>query len=183
MTERGARIPQLFRKLGGRRRGALIVWGARSGPGFRAWWSPTSREWYWRIRDVMRIGSAEDPEAAARRIEKTVSLASEAMNRKYRKESEMKFGEAIDALKAGKLVARKGWNGKRMHLYLDEGLVIPYGGSWTGQACTYEPCIVMFTAQKKHQPGWLASQADMLAADWVIVKPTRGAQSRRRLGR
>lgn len=95
----------------------------------------------------------------------------------------MKFGEAIDALKAGKLVARKGWNGKKMHLYLEDGLVMPiYGGVFAGHSRTYEPCIVMFTAQKKHQPGWLASQADMLATDWVIVKPPRGAMPRRRIG-
>lgn len=29
--------------------------------------------------------------------------------------------------------------------------------------------ICMFTAQAKHQPGWLASQADMLAEDWKLV--------------
>lgn len=39
-----------------------------------------------------------------------------------------------------------------------------------GQVRKYEPCIVMFTAQGKHQPGWLASQADMLAEDWMVVE-------------
>ncbi len=29
--------------------------------------------------------------------------------------------------------------------------------------------IDMFTAQGNMQPGWLASQADMLANDWTIV--------------
>ena len=33
------------------------------------------------------------------------------------------------------------------------------------------PVIVMFTAQGKHQPGWLASQADMLSDDWERVYP------------
>ena len=32
--------------------------------------------------------------------------------------NEMNFGEAIIALKQGKKVARKGWNGKGMFLYL-----------------------------------------------------------------
>lgn len=31
------------------------------------------------------------------------------------------------------------------------------------------PHIDMFTAQGTMQPGWLASQADMLADDWRIV--------------
>lgn len=78
----------------------------------------------------------------------------------------MDFGAAIRALKAGKCVARAGWNGKGMHLYLEdwmEGRLPMPGGR------RYEPCIVMFTAQGKHQPGWLASQADMLAEDWQEV--------------
>lgn len=68
----------------------------------------------------------------------------------------MTFGQAIKALKAGKWVRREGWNGKGMHIYLD---------TFEG----YDPCIVLFTAQKRHQPGWLASQADMLAEDWELV--------------
>jgi hypothetical protein len=70
----------------------------------------------------------------------------------------MNFGDAIAALKEGKLVRRAGWNGKGMHLYL-EG---------------YQPVIVMYTATKEHQPGWLASQADMLADDWQEVAQATG---------
>ena len=33
----------------------------------------------------------------------------------------MTFGQAIEALKNGKSVARKGWNGKGMFLYLIKG--------------------------------------------------------------
>lgn len=77
----------------------------------------------------------------------------------------MDFGDAIRALKDGKLVARKGWNGKNMHLYL----IVPSLPT-TVLGVAYEPYIVMFTAQGKHQPGWLASQADMLATDWEIVE-------------
>lgn len=82
----------------------------------------------------------------------------------------MNFGEAIEALKVGELVRRAGWNGKNMHLYLEEDL------GWKVQVENgksverkYEPVICMFTAQEKHQPGWLASQADMLAEDWEVV--------------
>ena len=60
----------------------------------------------------------------------------------------MTFGQAIQALKAGFKVARKGWNGKEI-----EAL---------GTIC-------MFTAQKQILSGWLASQTDMLSEDWVIV--------------
>lgn len=71
----------------------------------------------------------------------------------------MSFGEAIQALKEGKKVARKGWNGKGMHLELqcpDEHskMTLPY--------------IFMYTAQGDNVP-WLASQTDMLSEDWVTV--------------
>lgn len=71
----------------------------------------------------------------------------------------MTFGDAIEILKAGGHVARAGWNGRDMFLYLLDDID------------QFEPCIVMFTAQKKHQPGWLASQPDMLSQDWEEVTP------------
>ena len=80
-----------------------------------------------------------------------------------KKQQMMDFGAALRALKRGKLVARQGWNGKGMHIRLETFVS-------QGQQLEFEPCIVMWTAQKKRQPGWLASQADMLAEDWVIVE-------------
>jgi hypothetical protein len=83
----------------------------------------------------------------------------------------MDFGQAIKALKDGKMVRRAGWNGKGMHLYLEDSLEVTVGmGAFKGAVRKYEPVIVMFTAQQKHQPGWLASQADMLAEDWTEVE-------------
>ncbi len=71
----------------------------------------------------------------------------------------MTFGEALTALESGRKVARAGWNGKGMWLiYVPEGN--PVG---------LLPHIDMMTAQGDMQPGWLASQTDMLAKDWRIV--------------
>ena len=87
----------------------------------------------------------------------------------------MNFGYAITALKNGRWVRRAGRNGKNMHLYSEDMLYRSMlRASAKGKVThtnveKYEPCIVMFTAQQKHQPGWLASQADMLAEDWEIV--------------
>lgn len=87
----------------------------------------------------------------------------------------MNFGAAIQELKNGRWVRRAGWNGKGMHLYLEDGLYrsMPRASArgkvtYSDQG-KYEPCIVMFTAQQKHQPGWLASQADMLSDDWELI--------------
>ena len=58
-----------------------------------------------------------------------------------------------------------------MYIYLEENLFVKFGdGVFKGQTRNYEPVICMFTAQGKHQPGWLASQADMLAEDWEVVE-------------
>jgi hypothetical protein len=77
------------------------------------------------------------------------------------------FGEAIRHLKAGKRVARLGWNGKGMWLVL----IHPGNAMHTSTAGKFDmqPCIGMKTAQGQMQPGWLASQADMLAEDWVLA--------------
>ncbi|TIM14492.1 MAG: DUF2829 domain-containing protein [Mesorhizobium sp.] len=87
----------------------------------------------------------------------------------------MNFGQALEALKAGDCVRRAGWNGKGMHLYIEDSLYrsMPRADvkgkiTYTDQG-KYAPCICMFTAQKVHQPGWLASQPDMLAEDWEVL--------------
>lgn len=80
----------------------------------------------------------------------------------------MNFGEALKALKDGKAVARKGWNGKGIYIELqrpDEHskMTLPY---------IY---IVTTGLQSNNQAAprgvvpWLASQTDMLAEDWNVV--------------
>ena len=88
----------------------------------------------------------------------------------------MNFGKAIKALKKGKRVARKGWNGKNMWLILQFGSrgVIPMRpGSAYAEAGLVEVKIQshidMMCADGTMQPGWLASQADMLSDDWCVL--------------
>jgi Protein of unknown function (DUF2829) len=87
----------------------------------------------------------------------------------------MNFGQAIEALKEGKKVSREGWNGKGMWLVYVPGTPncllnenSPYFQAGLEQV-TINPHIDMFTATGEMQPGWLASQTDMLADDWGIV--------------
>ena len=85
------------------------------------------------------------------------------------------FSEAIYELKAGKKVAREGWNGKGMYLFLIGSDMSRFGiGGWTftngindNMECL--PFIAMKTVNDKAVP-WLASQTDMLAEDWIIVE-------------
>lgn len=84
------------------------------------------------------------------------------------------FSIALDYLKQGKKVARAGWNGKGMFLFLaddiefhteaDLSCVSDLEGDLTEQS------IVLKTADNKFVVGWLASQTDMLADDWNIVE-------------
>ena len=91
----------------------------------------------------------------------------------YRQTDAMNFGLAIEAMKKGERVARKGWNGKDMYVFLayEPDFVTDADISEFDQL-EVEVCdmLVMKTAQNTFQPGWLASQADMLADDWYIVE-------------
>lgn len=86
----------------------------------------------------------------------------------------MGFGGAISALKNGQRIARKGWNGKDMFLFLVPGSTFkvsrpPLLGIYPdGTEINYCPHIDMKTADNKVVP-WLASQTDVLAEDWEIV--------------
>ena len=100
----------------------------------------------------------------------------EFCNGVYRPTEGMTFGGAIEALKQGYKVARKGWNGKGMwlclmpELYLENEKVNGRTLKHIGDSdLDCRPYIVMWNASQQWQPGWNASQPDMLADDWEIV--------------
>lgn len=109
------------------------------------------------------------------------------------------FGQAIASMQKGNLVTRKGWNGKGMFIFMrpaDELHVsfvakeiksLPqkvkdyyYQDCVDGRGNPIElekndtvkftPYICMKAADGTIVNGWLASQADMLANDWMIFE-------------
>lgn len=99
----------------------------------------------------------------------------------------MDFGNAVRHLKDGYKVRRAGWNGKGMWVVLMPSLKLPPYSSQepgakvndrtakhigTDTPLDSQPYIAMWTAQQQWQPGWLASQADILAEDWEVVPET-----------
>jgi hypothetical protein len=86
----------------------------------------------------------------------------------------MNFGQALESLKSGDRVARMGWNGKGMFLFLVPGSVFtvnrpPLLGIYPeGTEITYCPHVDMRTADGSIVP-WLASQTDILADDWEVA--------------
>lgn len=96
----------------------------------------------------------------------------------------MDFGQAILLMKNGFKCARKGWNGTNMWLVYMPSMSLPPNSSQTEDKkvndrtakhigvdtpLVTQPYIAMWTSDAKWQPGWLASQPDMLAEDWFIV--------------
>ena len=83
----------------------------------------------------------------------------------------MNFGQALEAMKGGKKVARAGWNGKNQ--YIELATNISYvNASRQIINCEHDAIgnkAIAFVGTSGVQMGWLASQADMLAEDWVIV--------------
>lgn len=84
------------------------------------------------------------------------------------------FGWAIRRVKKGDRVRRRGWNGKGMYVFLAEcnemhtdADISEFEDEDIG--CEVQDMLVLRTAQRNLQPGWLASQSDMLADDWEVV--------------
>lgn len=76
-----------------------------------------------------------------------------------------KFEEALVFIKGGKMVARRGWNGKNMHIELqrpDENskMTLPYIYMVVPSETSVKPNLVP----------WLASQTDLLADDWEVIE-------------
>ena len=78
----------------------------------------------------------------------------------------MNFGEALTGLKAGKAMARRGWNGKGIFIkaqFPDENskmtapIYIDSSGLQTSNPDAPKNCVP-----------WLASQTDMFAEDWEV---------------
>ena len=106
------------------------------------------------------------------------------------------FGQAIEALKEGKRVARQGWNGKGMFIFerpadeLPAQMVIEnvksipdsvklflhnkYKHDYIGASgkifkIKFGAYLCMYDADGSIVNGWLASQTDMLSNDWCIL--------------
>lgn len=102
----------------------------------------------------------------------TEGLAVCATEKDMSVSSGLTFGTALAYLKDGWKVARKGWNGKGQYVELAEcisyrnraGNIINADHQAIGNAA------LAFVGTSGVQLGWLASQADMLAEDWYVVK-------------
>ena len=94
----------------------------------------------------------------------------------------MNFGAALEAIKAGKRIARTGWNGKGMFVYFVPPASYPVQ---TGAAKAHfgEGAMVPYNAYMaiKNVDGtvstWVPSVNDCLASDWGVVGESEQAAS------
>lgn len=108
-------------------------------------------------------------------------------------ETNQTFGQALVAVKEGKLISREGWNGKNMFVFKHPEDSIPvtaiknikslpeavkqkltaHGEThyFSGEEIKvkFTAYLCMFAADGSVVNGWLASQTDMLATDWCIL--------------
>lgn len=89
-------------------------------------------------------------------------------------EEQFNFGEALQLLKDGRKVARRGWNGNGMFAYLvpaasypvQTGAAASHFGE--GSLIPYRAYLALKTAQDDVAT-WAPSCSDVLAEDWVII--------------
>lgn len=113
--------------------------------------------------------------------------------KKQKMNNNLTFGQAIEAVKEGKLIAREGWNGKGMFVFmrpeqklaltvlLGTVATLPNGvknhyelkyrpiTAENNPVITFTAYLCMKAADDTIVNGWLASQTDMLANDWCIL--------------
>ena len=81
------------------------------------------------------------------------------------------FGDAIKYVKRGLKLKRKGWNGKEQYIQLATGISYKdaLGDIINCEHDAIGNMAIAFVGTSGVQIGWLASQADMLAEDWVFA--------------
>jgi hypothetical protein len=106
----------------------------------------------------------------------------------------MTFGEALEQCKKGARITRAGWNGKNQFVYYQVGSTVPVDNirneplsTWAREQGLSEVELQghfdFKPTNNRIQCGWLASQGDMQAEDWMVVEYAEKAkQSPRSMG-
>lgn len=83
----------------------------------------------------------------------------------------MNIGEAITHIKQGRRCSREGWNGKNQYIELvkDASYTNANGVIVNAEHKNTNNAVIAFVGTSGVQLGWLASQADLLAKDWIVL--------------
>lgn len=78
------------------------------------------------------------------------------------------FSYVLDVVKNGGKAQRKSWNAPNQYIILlrpSDPMSIA-----GGEMLPMMNCVGLKTAQCTMQPGWVPSQGDLLAEDWIIIQ-------------
>ena len=96
---------------------------------------------------------------------------SDVFEENYHPMEGMNFGLALEAAKQGKKISRAGWNGKGQYVFLADDVEFHTDADLAELEGDIEVSdILVIRTTRGLQPGWLATQSDMLAEDWMIVE-------------
>lgn len=141
---------------------------------------------YWDLFNIPERKTAFEydghtPSEAADRIEKYLDISK---NGESSKSDTMNFGDTIEALKRGRAVRRKGWNGKNLFvfklepLHIDPAIVakmrtIPHLVKNViakgDRHIDYENRCIIYNKNTGQADSWAPSISDMFAEDWEVV--------------
>lgn len=94
------------------------------------------------------------------------------------------FAAILYHINEGRMVRRAGWNGKGQFVYKTIGntvskdfiqkfaslpLSVKVFLQTKGEDIVFNSSLTLYNAQGEMQPGWLASQGDLMAEDWELA--------------
>ena len=102
-------------------------------------------------------------------------MEKEKFDKRFQSAKAISFSIALDALKRGGRIAREGWNGKGMYVFLADDLEFRTEADISEcydkeDGVEVSEVMILRTAQGTFQPGWLATQSDILANDWYVLE-------------
>ena len=139
--------------------------------------------WYWDDEKQTVIMHTKDGEELdiqeTKRVEYTLGnilsdewiIADEQNCPQLGGENTFSFSEAIKYLKRGFKLTRNGWNGKGQYIQLGTNISVCMNGEIiNAEHDSIGNNVIVFVGTLGIQVGWLASQADMLAEDWMFAE-------------
>ncbi|MGL4934984.1 MAG: DUF2829 domain-containing protein [Cetobacterium sp.] len=84
--------------------------------------------------------------------------------------SKMTFGDALEILKKGYKVARKGWNGKGMFVFMDCSQEYDNYKKFTGKTFNIVNPHFLIKNVDESLSTWVPSVNDCLAEDWEVIE-------------
>lgn len=124
------------------------------------------------IHDAVPVGAAVEEGYKVRYEDGYESWSpKEVFEEAYRPTGGMNFGLALEAAKKGERIARAGWNGKGQWVELGKNIYYQHEDDPALMASHYDigSHALVFCGTRGRQVGWLASQSDMLAEDWMVL--------------